>query len=175
MNRGDSRELGLARALQRLGHVLAFRGPWARLRGVAIAAGTGLLVFSAFAVVLAGSYEGLRQQRADAIRPDLVASETAPADLLYSFDGFTQVGDRQVTVVSLWPLTASAPLPPGVAAWPRPGEAVLSPQLLADLGPGGRDLFGPVAGLIGPEGVEVPTERRVYLRPSTATFDAGTM
>ena len=175
MNRGDSRELGLARALLRLGHVLAFRGPWARLRGVAIAAGTGLLVFSAFAVVLAGSYEGLRQQRADAIRPDLVASETAPADLLYSFDGFTQVGDRQVTVVSLWPLTASAPLPPGVAAWPRPGEAVLSPQLLADLGPGGRDLFGPVAGLIGPEGVEVPTERRVYLRPSTATFDAGTM
>jgi hypothetical protein len=142
---------------------------------VALAAGAALLVFSGCAVVLSTSYASLRQDRADALRPDLIESNANGATLLYSFDGFTEVNNRPVTVVSLWPLRDDAPLPPGVSAWPRPGEAVVSQQLLHDLGPSRRNMFGAPAGIIAPVGVEVPTERRVYIRPSSAAFDPATM
>lgn len=168
------RSAPLIRVLARLGLTLATRGPWARLRGLALAAGAMLLVAGLAGVVLAGSYAHLRQERADAIRPTPAAA-AGSASLLTSFDGFGQVDDRPVTVMSIWPLRADAPLPPGVSAWPAPGQAVLSPTLLAALGPARADLYGTVAGTIGPTGLEVPTERRVYLRPTTAAFDATTM
>lgn len=156
------------RVLARLGISLAVRGPWSRLRGAALAVGSALLTLGLGGLVLAASYSGLRQERADAIRPTY-ASVGQQAQLLQSFDGFTSVNDRPVTVISIWPLSANAPLPPGVIHWPGAGEAVLSPALLDDMRTT-PDKFGRVAGVIQPGGLEVPRERRVYLRPTRAAF-----
>lgn len=70
-------------------------------------------------------------------------------------------------VLAVWiePIRPDAPLPPGLERWPEPGEAVLSPQLLRDLRGHPPDLFGSVIGTIGLDGLESPTERRVYIRP----------
>lgn len=163
----------LGAVLTRLGLTLATRGTWAWLRGCALAVGAFVLTLGLGALVLAQSYADVRQDRADAIRPTY-ASSARDASFLASFDGFAEVDDRPVTVISIWPLRDDAPLPPGVAAWPGPGQAVLSPTLQRDLG-SARDLYGTVVGTIGVTGLEVPTERRVYLRPTVAAFDPRSM
>ena len=73
------------------------------------------------------------------------------------------------------PALLAVPLPPGVARWPAPGEAVVSPAVAADLGADQRYMFGRIAGIIAPQGLEVPRERRVYLRPAQAAFDPREM
>jgi hypothetical protein len=164
----------LAGLLARVGLLLGRRGPWARLRGVGLAISTTALILGLGAFVLEGAYAHQRVDRANAIRPQL-AAPGQPASLLISFDGFTESHDRPVTVISIWPLTANAPLPPGVSRWPAPGEAVLSPALAADLSGGDRTEFGKVAGIIGVQGLDVPRERRVYLRPTSAILDTRHM
>ncbi len=52
---------------------------------------------------------------------------------------------------------------------------MLSPATLTALGRSRADLFGRVAGVIAPSGLESPGERRVYLRPTRAAFDPHRM
>jgi hypothetical protein len=165
--------VNLLSVLARVGLTLGRRGPWSRLRGAALLVGTFVLSLGLVGLVLTAAYTEQRDARAQAIRPHPAAPSQATA--LASFDGFTELDDRPVTVVSIWPLGPDAPLPPGVTKWPAPGEAVVSPAVLADLATSDRNLFGNISSVIGPEGVEVPQERRVYLRPSAQVFSPDRM
>lgn len=157
----------------RLGVRLSGQGAWARLRVVALTIGTTVLSLGLVILVLILGLAGDRQTRAEQIRPTL-ATTGDNGRLLISQDGFVEIDDRSTLVVSIWPLDPAAPLPPGVEAWPAPGHAVVSPAVASQLKehPG---LFGPLAGTIALGGLETPTERRVYLRPSTEAFDRGSM
>ena len=165
--------MSLPRVLVRVGLTLGRRGPWSRLRGVALLVGTFVVSLALIGLILNATYTDQRNDRAQAIRPHPAAGADATA--LASFDGFGMLGDRPVTIVSIWPLRPDAPLPPGVARWPAPGEAAVSPSVVEDLGHADRDLFGRISSVIGPEGLEVPQERRVYLRPSAEAFSPDRM
>lgn len=164
----------LATVLARVGLMLSGRGPWARLRSVGLCVGSMVLVLGAASLVLQETYAHQRQVRADQIRPHL-ASAGQTANLLISFPGFTQLDDRPVAVISIWPLRRDAPLPPGVSRWPEPGEAVVSPAVASDLHTDDPAVFGKLAGVIAPQGLEVPRERRVYLRPTAAALVSSEM
>ncbi|MFI9744463.1 ABC transporter permease [Streptomyces sp. NPDC052494] len=59
-----------------------------------------------------------------------------------------------------------APLPPGLDRWPEPGEAVLSPELRrAGAGEDIDHRYGRLAGTIGAEGLDEPSEWLAYVRP----------
>jgi hypothetical protein len=128
-------------------------------------------------VALAGAV-GIAQDRDDrgnSLRPTLTDRRTS-AQLLVSYDGFTELADRPVLVESIWPLAPDAPPPPGVPDWPQPGQVVVSPQVAEDLRASPNPtIFGPIASLIGPDGLETPNERRVYLRPTPAALDQASM
>lgn len=163
-----------------LGWRFAGEGPWHRIRWTALMVGSMVLTGGFAAAALGLHYDQLREHQTEALHPVIVtarasAEARASASLLYSYDGFASLGEYQVLVISIWPLRPDAPLPPGVASWPQPGEAVLSPATLTSLGPGPADLFGHVAGTIAASGLESPGERRVYIRPTRAAFDAHVM
>lgn len=157
-----------------LGLAMSGRGPWARLRFVALCAGTIVLCLGLSGLAGTMALAQDRAARAESIRPTLT-EDVDQGRLLISFDGFTQLDDNTILVQSIWPLVPDAPLPPGVSAWPEPGEAVVSPsvhELLVDSDP---EFFGPVAAVIGPDGLETPTERRAYLRPAAEILDPDRM
>ncbi|MBY6303284.1 hypothetical protein [Streptomyces clavuligerus] len=132
------------------------------------------LVVSVLALALVGvalvathaAYEGQRERgtaRGPVFRED---RPELPARALWKAAGDSLTGGGRFTVVLVEPLTADAPLPPGVAAWPARGEAVLSPRLRgagADDGIGER--YGRVAGTIAAEGLQSPDELFAYVRP----------
>ena len=140
---------------------------------VSLLLGTCLLCLSLGCLGYAVGADHLHQQRAQSLAP--VPCDMQQASLLYRFGGFTQVGNRPVTVVVLSPLSDDEPLPPGLRTWPQPGEAVVSPALAADLTGDLTDLFGPVSATIDYQGLEVPQERRVYLRPAAASLNPQAM
>ncbi|RBY95967.1 hypothetical protein DQ237_12620 [Blastococcus sp. TF02-8] len=140
---------------------------------VALVVSSAVLVAGVCALVLANALWHDRQSRADSLRPSL--SSEADARLLISYDGFTALDDSGVLVQSIWPLDDDAPLPAGVSRWPQPGQAVVSPAVQEELEEVDPALFGTVSGVIGPSGLEDPTERRVYLRPTREAFDPATM
>ncbi|MFJ8295378.1 ABC transporter permease [Streptomyces sp. NPDC094447] len=75
-------------------------------------------------------------------------------------------GERRFSVVYISPHRGDAPLPPGLDRWPAPGQAVLSPALLkAGAGEGIDRRYGPLAGIIGEQGLEEPSEWLAYVRP----------
>ena len=145
----------------------------ARAQAMSLLLGTCLLCLSLGCLAYAAGADALHRDRAASLTPVLCDEDRA--SLLYRFGGFTQVHNRAVTVIVISPLAADAPLPAGVRAWPAPGEAVVSPALAADLTGDLKDLFGPVSSVIGLEGLEVPQERRVYLRPSQAALNPAAM
>lgn len=175
MFRGGRPPRNLHRFLVGLGLQLSKRGAWARLRFIALVVGSAVLCLGLAALVGALALTRDRDARAETIRPTL--TETRPeASVLVSYDGFTEIQNRPVLVVSIWPLRPDAPLPPGVTSWPQPGQAVVSPQVADDLaGTADPAVFGPVAGTIADAGLETPTERRVYLRPTQAALDPEAM
>lgn len=165
----------LLRGLFRVGASLrrAESPPVARAQAMSLLLGTCLLCLSLGCLAYAAGADALHRDRAASLTP--VLCDEGRASLLYRFGGFTQVHNRAVTVIVISPLVADAPLPAGVRAWPAPGEAVVSPALAADLTGDLKDLFGPVSSVIGLEGLEVPQERRVYLRPSQAALNPAAM
>lgn len=167
---------GLRGSLWRIGaHVRhADQHRWGGPRAVAQCLGALLVCIGLAAMVVEADYTALRQERSDAITP-VIAQSDADAQVLYRFGGFASIDNRPVTVVVIAPVSEDSPLPPGVEAWPEPGEAVVSPALAEDLVGDRADLFGPVAGTIGPEGLEVPRERRVYMRPTEEALDEASM
>ncbi|MEU8938494.1 hypothetical protein OHU17_36180 (plasmid) [Streptomyces goshikiensis] len=128
------------------------------------------LAASAF-VVSAATFDG-REARGMTRNPVLAGQGEQPKALWSRY--WESEHGRQYSVVVVWPLTADAPLPPGLDRWPGPGEAFLSPGL-AD-GPGREDFtrrYGHMAGLVGEDGLATPGERLVYTRPSEAMLNSS--
>ncbi|MFE1551636.1 ABC transporter permease [Streptomyces sp. NPDC058718] len=93
-------------------------------------------------------------------RPDL------PAKVRWSTSQDHVPGSGTFYIIFIAPMTADAPLPPGLSTWPAPGEAVLSPRLRqigADDGIASR--YGRAVGQIGAEGLQSPDELLAYVRP----------
>ena len=161
---------GVARCL---GPALRARSASAWIRSIALfqAAMVLSVALSCLSVTLLLAQE--RDRRAAELQP-VLAQSSQGASLLVSFPRTTVLKDRGVTLIVIWPLTAEAPPPPGVSKWPMPGEAWVSPSVARDL-PSGNEVFGRVAGVIEPTGLETPTERRVYVRPLVGVLDKGAM
>ncbi|MET9673045.1 ABC transporter permease [Streptomyces sp. NPDC006482] len=93
-------------------------------------------------------------------RPDL------PATVRWSMSQDHVPGSGTFYVIFIAPMTADAPLPPGLSAWPAPGEAVLSPRLQRiGANDGITSRYGRTVGQIGVEGLQSPDELLAYVRP----------
>lgn len=143
------------------------RRAWGRVVTVSHAAGVLFLCLGIVAIVVVLRTAELREDRAAAISP-IRAGSAAETRLYYGFT-LSDLGSFPVTEVFLDPVSEETPLPPGVAAWPAPGEAVVSPQLAKELVGEHEGVFGHVVGEIGPDGLETPHERRVYIRTDPST------
>src|SRR5664280_3591274 len=126
------------------------------LTALAVAIGTAVLLFAvSFMPALAN-----RDARA-AWRQPIIAADPSQARL--SMAAFEDSYDGQTLVrVFLAPLTADAPVPPGLSKLPGLGEAYVSPALADLLARTPADelapRFGSVVGTIGPEGLRSPGE-----------------
>ena len=126
------------------------------LTALAVAIGTAVLLFAvSFMPALAN-----RDARA-AWRQPIIAADPSQARL--SMTAFEDSYDGQTLVrVFLAPLTADAPVPPGLSKLPGLGEAYVSPALADLLARTPADelapRFGRVVGTIGPEGLRSPGE-----------------
>ncbi|MEV8018748.1 ABC transporter permease [Streptomyces sp. NPDC086554] len=157
-----------------------------RLLGIGSAAGrraeaggirfTALLVATLVVAIGLGSlaavhaaYEGkqVKREARTPVTPGRPAVGTpAEKSTLWLWGSDSLQGERRFSVVYLSPRTKDAPLPPGVVRWPGPGEAVLSPGLRKAGAAEGIDRrYGRLAGTIGQEGLEEPSEWLAYVRP----------
>ncbi|MEU2243171.1 ABC transporter permease [Streptomyces sp. NPDC018338] len=160
----------LARRLLAVGRVAGRRTEAGGVRFVALllaalVLGIGLGSLVAVHAVYAGKDER-RVARTPVFAPDRAAGQraadaTAWLELTDSLDD-----ERPFSVVYVSPLRGDAPLPPGLDRWPEPGEAVLSPELRrAGAGEDIDHRYGRLAGTIGAEGLDEPSEWLAYVRP----------
>ncbi|WP_147301311.1 FtsX-like permease family protein [Calidifontibacter indicus] len=130
-----------------------------------------------FAITMAATLSAMALSR-DAVisnrSQELLALKPAPGHpATFLIDNrFQTIGREQVVVITVEPLSAAAPVPPGLDRWPRPGEAALSPSVQRM---GAADMFGPAPQTIGIEGLESATDPRVYVRPARGTVDRTQM
>ncbi|MFC8712065.1 MULTISPECIES: permease [unclassified Streptomyces] len=138
-----------------------------RLRFLALLLAAAFLTTAALAAVAAAAaYDG-RDARERARGPVLAAHGQAPVALWLATSD--SIGSTPHWFVKIWPLTATAPPPPGLKAWPAPGEAVLSPELArVGAAEGITSRYGRVSGVIGESGLASPAERLAYARPLKA-------
>ncbi|MFE1550255.1 ABC transporter permease [Streptomyces sp. NPDC058718] len=159
----------LARRLLAVGRVAGRRTEAGGVRFVALFLATLVLGLSLGSLVAVHAvYAGKEERRA--ARTPVAATEgagkqgadaTAWLVLTDSLDG-----ERRFSVVYVSPLRGDAPLPPGLDRWPEPGEAVLSPELRrAGAGEDIDHRYGRLAGTIGAEGLDEPSEWLAYVRP----------
>ncbi|MFD0148476.1 ABC transporter permease [Streptomyces sp. NPDC055721] len=159
----------LARRLLAVGRAAGRRTEAGGVRFVALFLATLVLGLSLGSLVAVHAvYQGKEERRA--ARTPVLAAEgagkqgadaTAWLALADSLDG-----ERQFSVVYVSPLRGDAPLPPGLDRWPEPGEAVLSPELRrAGAGEDIDHRYGRLAGTIGGEGLDEPSEWLAYVRP----------
>ncbi|MEU4076864.1 permease [Streptomyces venezuelae] len=160
--------LRLARRLLALGRVAGRRSEAGGVRFVAL-----LLAASVLALGL-GSLVGVHAVYAGKEERRTARTPVAPDDALeHATDATTWLvgadwleGERRFSVVYIAPHKGDAPLPPGLDHWPAPGQAVLSPAL-REAG-AAEDIdhrYGRLAGVIGEEGLDEPTEWLAYVRP----------
>ncbi|MBT1189951.1 hypothetical protein HET69_39745 [Streptomyces sp. CJ_13] len=143
-----------------------------RTRFLALLMATVVAALSTAAFAISNTTFGGRETRAKSRNPVLAGRGQEPKALWNRYWESEQ--GRQFSVVVVWPLTADAPLPPGLDYWPAPGEAFLSPAL-AD-GPAREDFarrYGHAVGQIGEDGLATPGERLVYTRPSEAMLNSS--
>ena len=170
-SRGTARS-SLTVQLLHIGHAAGRGATNGRVRFVGLLCATLALALALLSVVaVCATYAG-RTERGAARSPVI----TAPAEngqqpgLLWKETG-DEVHDLPVQVIFIEPLTADAPLPPGLTSWPRPGQAVLSPGLVEQ---GAREeirtRYGHFAGLIGSDGLAGPGERLAYVRPAAGAL-----
>jgi hypothetical protein len=135
-------------------------------RFVAVVAATMALGISF--LVLAGSWIVYEERHIREIaRSPVLATGKEQARLRYTYQDDYLADHQSHIVYFVEPVTADAPVPPGLSRWPAPGEVFLSPQLLRD----GTDekissRYGRFVGTIGPEGLGVPDERLAVVRPT---------
>lgn len=157
-------------------------GNLARRRGRGHAASRYLLLVTALSVLvgagwgaLLATYGGIESR--DHARTPVWSESQEEASLLYAavHDSLVETHE-DVQIVYVEPLSADAPLPPGVSAWPGEGQVIMSPALLAsgrDEGIGHR--YGDVVGEIGVAGLATPTEKLAYVRAMPGVLDIGVM
>ncbi|ARQ72226.1 hypothetical protein CAG99_08225 [Streptomyces marincola] len=157
-------------------------GPgWARTVLTAVGVGLGVVV-----LMLAASVPHMlaeRDARADARSPlHLEEDAEAGQDTLLTAYAGTEYRDALIGGLELQPDAGveetTAQPPPGVDAWPGPGEMVVSPALrdLLDSEDGGllaERLGHRTVGIIGPEGLEGPSELYYYAGVDTLDGDHG--
>ncbi|MGI5427426.1 hypothetical protein [Streptomyces sp. CA-179760] len=162
---------GLRRRLLRMGRAASGAAEAGRIRFYALLAATAVAVLAVAGFLLAlSSFDG-RTERSATRWPQV--SDTADARVLWRPTVAT-IGERQYDVVYIEPLTADAPLPPGLSRWPERGEAVLSPAL-RDAGSEVRAEYGRAVGTIAEDGLESPSEYFAYVRPTAERLDTKGM
>jgi hypothetical protein len=152
--------------LLRVGRAAGNGSPGGSLRFTGLLCATFALALAA-AVLVAGLavYDG-RELRGSARAPQYVSGPDAAGASVLLREAGDEADDGQRALVYVEPLDEAVAPPPGVSTWPEPGEVLLSPALRADLvAEKALDRYGPVAGTIAPDGLEVPGERLAYLRP----------
>ncbi|MEV0277634.1 ABC transporter permease [Streptomyces sp. NPDC050610] len=164
------KERGVSGQLMRVGRAADRRAEAGRVRFIALLAATALLALGIAAMLTAhAGYQGqagrgiARNPIAQEDRPDL------PGTALWAKSTDSVPGSGFFSIVFITPLTAEAPLPPGLSAWPAPGEAVLSPRLRrlgAEDGIATR--YGRATAEIGDAGLQSPDELLAYIRPRVA-------
>ncbi|MER5709983.1 ABC transporter permease [Streptomyces sp. NPDC042898] len=166
---GAGGTLVLARRLLAVGRAAGRRTEAGGVRFVALflatlVLGLGLGSLVAVHAVYAGKEER-RTAREPVVGSDGAGERVADATAWFSrYD--TLAGERQFAVVYLAPHRGDAPLPPGLDRWPEPGEVFLSPELRrAGAGEDIDHRYGRLAGTIGEEGLDEPSEWLAYVRP----------
>ncbi|WP_329621917.1 ABC transporter permease [Streptomyces sp. NBC_01255] len=167
----------LARRLLAIGRVAGRRTEAGGVRFVALflatlVLGLGLGSLVAVHAVYAGKEER-RVAREPVIGSDGAGERVADATAwLERYDSLA--GERQFTVVHLAPHRGDAPLPPGLDRWPEPGQVFLSPELRrAGAGEDIDHRYGRLAGTIGEEGLDEPSEWLAYVRPRDGLSAGG--
>ena len=158
---------GLRRQLVGIGRRAGRGAESGRIRFIALLAATAVLGIGFISAVAVNAvYDGRSARETARLPVSPPGPSAASAQELWAEESDTVAG-RQFSVILISPLTADAPLPPGVARWPGPGEAVLSPALLADGSAEGiATRYGRVVGSIAPSGLSGPGERLAYVRPA---------
>ncbi|MFE4615942.1 ABC transporter permease [Streptomyces sp. NPDC056747] len=164
---GAGGTLVLARRLLAVGRAAGRRTEAGGVRFVALFLATLVLGLGLGSLVAVHAVYAGKEERRAARTPVVAADGAAGADatawlaLTDSLDA-----ERQFSVVYVSPLRGDAPLPPGLDRWPEPGEAVLSPELRrAGTGEDIDHRYGRLAGTIGEEGLDEPSEWLAYVRP----------
>ncbi|TLQ44574.1 hypothetical protein [Streptomyces marianii] len=166
----------LAVQLLRVGRAAGAGSRGGLIRTVALLCAAAALTFAAGALVSAAAVYGSMEQQSEARSPRVLQGHPTEKPIALWKPGFDVVGGLQYSVVSVVPLTADAPPPPGVTAWPRPGEAVLSPALAeAAAAEGSSGRLGRDVGRIGEAGLVNSTERLAYVRPLDSVVDKERM
>ncbi|MFF4694403.1 hypothetical protein [Streptomyces chattanoogensis] len=165
---------GRIRHMLRIGRAAGRTAEGGRARFWALLAATAIVAVTLCSLsATAATWQG-REQRG-AARVPVLAGHGQQGSALWSRYWDSYQG-RQFTVVVIAPLTADAPLPPGVARWPGPGEVFLSPALAE--GPTSEDFahrYGTSVGTISDEGLASPGERLAYVRPTTKMLGTARM
>ncbi|WP_331446648.1 ABC transporter permease [Streptomyces xanthochromogenes] len=164
------KERGVSGQLMRVGRAADRRAEAGRVRFIALLAATALLALGIAAMLTThATYQGqsarglARNPVAQEDRPDL------PGTALWAKSTDSVPDGGFFSVVFITPLTAKAPLPPGLSAWPAPGEAVLSPRLRQlGAGDGIATRYGRAVAQIGAAGLQSPDELLAYIRPQAA-------
>jgi hypothetical protein len=158
----------LPRQLLAIGRVAGRRAEAGGVRFVALLLATLVLALSLGSLVAVHAvYAGKQERRAarTPVAPEGALEHAANATAwLVGSDSLA--GERRFSVVYLAPHKGDAPLPPGLDRWPDPGQAALSPALReagADEGIDHR--YGQLAGTIGEQGLDEPSEWLAYVRP----------
>ncbi|MEU2956142.1 ABC transporter permease [Streptomyces xanthochromogenes] len=154
----------------RVGGAAGRRAEAGRVRFIALVAATALVALGIAAMLAAhATYAGqaerglARNPITQDDRPDL----SGTALWAKSTDSVPDGGF--FSIVFITPLTAKAPLPPGLSAWPAPGEAVLSPRLRQLGSPDGiTTRYGRTVADIASAGLQSPDELLAYIRPLVA-------
>ncbi|WP_460068418.1 hypothetical protein [Streptomyces sp. YKOK-I1] len=156
----------LRRQLLRMGWASARRAGGGRVRAAALLLATLAVAVGLTAeVAVDAAYSGMYHRSAQRSLVYQAAHPDRPA-VAEAVDGFDDLDGLQYSVVWIRPLTANAPLPPGLDRWPDPGQAVLSPALRTALRTAGDpDRYGDAVGTIGDEGLASPGERYAYVNP----------
>ncbi|MBW1602625.1 ABC transporter permease [Streptomyces sp. JJ66] len=164
------RQQGLGGRLLRIGSLAGGRAEAGRIRFTALALATALLALAFISMVAVhATYQGQERrglERTPVLHED--ASELT-AQVLWDVTGDSVEGSMPFPVIYLSPLSADAPLPPGLTQWPARGEAALSPALReqgSDEGIATR--YGQATQDITAQGLQSPDELLAYVRPRLA-------
>lgn len=158
----------LARQLLAIGRIAGRRAEAGSVRFVALLLATLTLALSLGSLVAVHAVYAGKEERRTArtpVAPDGASHRAANATAwLVGSDSLD--GERRFSVVYLAPFKGDSPLPPGLDRWPEPGQAVLSPALRkAGAGEDIDHRYGQLAGTIGEQGLDEPSEWLVYVRP----------